>query len=66
MTRWPLLNFPPVLSLDGCNYQKVPSRPGAVAEYEELRGTRRVFVIWKDGRFMYNYDEHRQSHTFRI
>lgn len=61
MTRWPLLTFPAILDLDGLRFQKVPSRPGAVAEYEEVRGSKRLFVVWRNERFFYNYDEKKQT-----
>lgn len=64
MTKWPLLTFPGIVDLDGIRYQKVPSRPGAAAEYEEVRGNRRLFVIWRDGKFFYNYD--RGEITFKL
>ena len=66
MTRWPLLHFPGVVNLDGIEFSKVPSRPGAMAEYEEDRGTRKIFVCFHGGRLVYNYDERRQEHTFRL
>ncbi len=66
MTRWPLLNFPGIVNLDGIEFSKVPSRPGCMAEYEEKRGSRRIFVLFQNGRLIYNYDEKRQEHTFRL
>lgn len=64
--RWPLLNFPGIVNLDGIEYEKVPARPGAMAEYEEKRGSRRLFVIFANGKLVYNYDEARKEHTFRL
>ena len=61
MKRWPLSTLPGILDLDGTRYQKVPARPGAIAEYEELRGSRRVFVLWRNERLEYSYDENRQA-----
>jgi hypothetical protein len=37
-----------------------------MAEYEEKRGSRRIFVLFQNGRLVYNYDEKRQEHTFRL
>ena len=54
MKKWPLTSFPGTLSLDGLQFFKVPAlRPGALAEYEEQRGSKRVVVWFREGRLCY-------------
>lgn len=62
-TKWPFTNFPGILDLEGVRFQKVPARPGVLAEYEEVRGNRRVFCVWNNARIEYNWDHERQEHT---
>ena len=68
MTRWPLPNLPPTVYLDQTTFRGVPPRPGAVAEYEEERGSRRFVVVMRaDGKLAYSYDEKRGQHlAFRL
>ena len=61
-----IITLPGIVNLDGIEFSKVPSRPGCMAEYEEKRGSRRIFVLFQNGRLVYNYDEKRQEHTFRL
>lgn len=63
MNRWPLLHLPHELVLDGTHYRKTVARPGVVAEYEEVRGSRRVFVLSRGTELVYNYDERRGQHV---
>jgi hypothetical protein len=59
---WPFFSFPIVVDIDGTRFNRVQSdRPGIVAEYEEERGTRRIFVAMRNGKPVYNFDEHRQT-----
>lgn len=66
LTRWPLHTLPDQLRLDGLEFKRIPARPGAMGEYEEVRGNKRVFVVFRDGALFYNYDEKRQDIAWNL
>jgi hypothetical protein len=64
--KWPLVAFPVILYLEGVQFQKTAPRPGALAEYEEVRGNKRLVCVWQNGEIRYNWDHERQDFTLNL